>query len=93
MTFMSTSGGWSFGWWWVTFMVVCMALMMLMMVSGGFRGSRWLSWCGLGGRRQRGPQRPEQTLADRLARGEIDVDEYERRLTAVRGASELDRPV
>lgn len=28
---------------------------------------------------------PEDILAERLARGEIDVDEYERRMDAVRG--------
>jgi putative membrane protein len=29
---------------------------------------------------------PEQILADRLARGEIEVDEYQRRLEALRSA-------
>jgi len=31
------------------------------------------------------PTGPEQILADRLARGEIDVDDYHRRLAALRG--------
>jgi uncharacterized membrane protein len=33
-------------------------------------------------------RRPEQTLADRVARGEIDIDEYERRLAALRESSD-----
>ncbi|MEV0594640.1 SHOCT domain-containing protein [Nonomuraea cavernae] len=32
-----------------------------------------------------GPQRPEDMLAERLARGEIDVDEYKRRLELLQG--------
>ena len=33
----------------------------------------------------------EHILAERLARGEIDVDDYERRLSALRRTHELDR--
>lgn len=32
-----------------------------------------------------GVRSPEDTLADRLARGDIDVEEYERRITALGG--------
>ncbi|MEU6114446.1 SHOCT domain-containing protein [Streptomyces sp. NPDC047117] len=31
-------------------------------------------------------QTPQQVLAERLARGEIDEEEYQRRLTALRGS-------
>lgn len=81
---------WGLGWWWLGFMAVCMVMMLLMMGRGS-RGSRWLSWCGMGPR-QHELHRPEQTLADRLAQGEIDVDEYERRLTALRDTSAAGAP-
>ena len=61
------------------FMVFCMVMMVRMMGMGhsdhggesGHAGPRW----GDG---------PERTLADRLAKGEIDVEEYERLLEAMR---------
>lgn len=35
------------------------------------------------------PQVPERLLAERFARGEIDEDEYQRRLAALRGAGQV----
>ena len=62
------------GWWFpgIFVMVVCMALMWMMMGHGMF------------GSRSRESERqtrdtPERTLDNRLASGEIDVDEYQRR--------------
>jgi putative membrane protein len=65
-------------------MVICMAAMAWMMMGHG-HGSHT---SGSHGHRPGGAQR---ILAERLARGEIDIDEYERRLTALRQAGELDR--
>ncbi len=70
--------GWGAGWWLVgaAFMVFCMVMMVRMMAMGhsGHGGDS-----GHGGRDE-----PERTLADRLAKGEIDVEEYERLLEALR---------
>lgn len=35
------------------------------------------------------PPSPERLLAERFARGEIDEDEYQRRLAALRGAGQV----
>ncbi len=70
--------GWGAGWWLVGagFMVICMLMMGRMM--GGM---------GHGHLRNADPSSrddPERTLADRLARGEIDIEEYHRLLEALR---------
>lgn len=71
--------GWGAGWWLVGagFMVLCMLMMGRMMGHGhsGHSGH---------GR----SDDPERTLADRLAKGEIDVEEYERLLEALRRTGE-----
>ena len=69
------------GWWLVgaVFMVFCMVMMAWMM--SGMMGH---GHSGHGSRTRRDD--PERTLADRLARGEIDVEEYRRLLDIVRGA-------
>jgi putative membrane protein len=66
------------GWWVVgsVFMVICMVVMMRMM-GGMMSHGHW----GHGGRSSGSD--PERTLADRLARGEIDTEEYEHRLEAL----------
>lgn len=74
-------------WWWpglvvmVVFMVVCVVLMARMM-RGGMGGM-----CGAGWRRsgRHGTDAPEQLLDERLARGEIDLDEYRRVQQALAG--------
>jgi len=65
------------GWWWVgaVLVVVCM-VMMLRMMSHGHSGHDRSTHDGRTG--------PERKLADRLASGEIDVDEYERLLEVLR---------
>ncbi len=64
------------GWWWpgiavmAVFMVLCM-VMMVRMMSHGMSGSH------MGNPNTQGDG-SERVLANRLASGEIDVDEYER---------------
>jgi uncharacterized membrane protein len=71
--------GWGPGWWLVggVFMVICMAMMGRMV--GGMMGH---GHSGHGGHDR--TDDPERTLADRLARGEIDVEEYNRLLETLR---------
>jgi putative membrane protein len=79
--------GWGGGWWWLVgagFMVVCMLMMGRMMGGMGHGHS------GHGGHGR--SDDPERTLADRLARGEIDVEEYERLLAALRRTNHSARP-
>ena len=67
--------------WWIggaVFMVFCMVMMGWMMRGMMGHGH---SAHDTDNRRDD----PERTLADRLARGEIDVDEYHRRLDTLRG--------
>jgi uncharacterized membrane protein len=60
-------------------MIFCMAMMVWMM--GGMMGH------GHSGQHTGDDKaEPERTLADRLARGDIDVDEYHRLLDALRDA-------
>ena len=75
--------------WWgpgVLFLIVCMVMMVRMMGHG--HGSHDSHTAGLHGHR---PGSAERILAERLARGEIDIDDYERRLAALRRTSGLDR--
>ncbi len=75
--------GWGAGWWLVVavFMVICMVMMGRMMGHGH---------SGQGGHGWRDD--PERTLADRLARGEIDVEEYNRLLEALHRTDHSARP-
>ena len=72
------------GWWWIAFplMLFCMWWMM-----GHSHSSHGSTTSDSSRERSGGAQR---ILAERLARGEIDIDEYERRL-AVLQASDRDR--
>ena len=78
--------GWGAGWWLVGagFMVLCMLMMGRMMGGMGHRQS------GHGGHGR--SDDPERTLADRLARGEIDVEEYQRLLEALRRTNHAAQP-
>lgn len=72
--------GWGGADWWLVggiFMMFCMAMMVWMM--GGMMGH---GHSGQG--TSSNTTEPERTLADRLARGEIDVDEYNRLLDVLR---------
>lgn len=76
---------WGHGWWWAgaVFMVICMVAMVRMMGHGGHgshdgHGSH-------GSDAGHGWDDPaERTLANRLASGEIDVEEYERLREVIR---------
>jgi uncharacterized membrane protein len=82
-------GSWGDGWWWpgivvmFVFMVFCMVMMARMM--GGMLGS------GSHESERHGSDVPERTLANRLASGEIDVDEYERLRDALQRSGESAR--
>jgi uncharacterized membrane protein len=65
------------GWWWGG-CALMMVIMMVMMIPMMGRGHRHSGHSGHGW-----SDDPERTLADRLARGEIDTEEYERRLEAL----------
>lgn len=70
--------GWGPGWWLLgaVFMVICMLMMGRMMGGMGH---------GHSGHGEHGsPDDPERTLANRLASGEIDIEEYHRLLEALR---------
>ena len=75
------------GWWLfaLPLMIVCMVMMMRMMAHGHGHGAH----TGEPGVHRVGPA--ERILAERLARGEIDTEEYERRLAALRAVGEHDR--
>lgn len=67
--------GWGAGWWLVgaVFIVICMVMM------GRMMGGRMGHGRSAHGGHDRSDE-PERTLADRLAKGEIDVEEYKRLL-------------
>jgi putative membrane protein len=73
------------GWWLLALplMIVCMVMMMRMMGHG--HGAQ------TGGSHAHRAGGPERILAERLARGEIDTEEYQGRLDALRATSERDR--
>ena len=82
------NGGGSWGWWWLALplMILCMVLMGRMMGHGhGSHGTH------SGGASGQGSGGAERILAERLARGEIDIEEYEHRLAVLQRTSEVDR--
>ncbi|HEX9359004.1 MAG TPA: hypothetical protein VF933_35005 [Streptosporangiaceae bacterium] len=77
--------GSGYHWWWAglvvmaVFMVVCFAVMALMMGHGRMStcmGGMFGSWRQHSGRHE--TDAPERILDERLARGEIDIEEYRR---------------
>lgn len=78
MLWTASGPGAGMGWFWAPIMMVGCLLMMVMMMGGMMRhgGHPWPH-----GQR---PASAEQHLADRLARGEIDVEQYNRLLAAIR---------
>jgi putative membrane protein len=77
---------WGNGWGWVgwTVMAVVIVLFWGGVITAIIIGIRYLvgSSNTPATPRSYGPSRPEDVLADRFARGEIDEDEYRRRMTA-----------
>ena len=73
-------GGWGAGW------VAAMLIMMILLVVAVVVAVWFLVTRTQIGEPASKPvrQRPEQVLAERLARGEIDIEEYRARLAALR---------
>ena len=76
---------WGWGWGFAVFMI-CMALMFWMMMGHGMMGHNREAHGPTehGHRGDREEDVPERILANRLASGEIDTDEYERLLATIR---------
>lgn len=99
MTVVASSSWGGLGWFWVPIcalmMVGCMLMMGGMMRHGQHDSRGWRGWYS-GQRpeeddRAHRPESAEEILADRLARGEIDVEEYNRLLAAIHPDGGLDR--
>ncbi len=80
--------GWIWGNGWLGWLLTCVvmvlfwggvivAIVFAVRYAGSSRGT-------LGGTPSHGPPRPEDVLAERFARGEIDEDEYRRRAATLR---------
>jgi putative membrane protein len=85
---MMWNGGGSWGAWWLALplLILCMVMMGGMMGHGhGSHGTHGASASA------RGSGGAARILAERLARGEIDIEEYERRLAVLQRTSEVDR--
>lgn len=103
MTVVASSSWGGLGWLWIPFgalmMIGCM-LMMGWMMGGmmhhdehggrGWRNRYYGQRPDANDRAQR-PESAEQILADRLARGQIDVEEYNRLLAAIHPNPDPDR--
>ena len=74
-------GGWSFA-----LMTVTMLLFWGLILAGVVLLVRCVGGAGRPGHAGPAAQTPERILAERLARGEIDEEEYQRRLTVLAGA-------
>jgi putative membrane protein len=72
--------GWGIGGWGVFLMAVTTVLFLVLLAAGV------VALTGIGGGRL-DTAAPEQVLADRFARGEIDDDEYLRRLQVLGSAA------
>jgi putative membrane protein len=82
---MMYGGGYMNGWGYAL-MGLSSLLFWVVLVVGGFGLFRYLKRTDVRGS---GPaRRPEQILADRYARGEIDDEEYSHRLSTLRGADQ-----
>ena len=75
---------WSHGWGWAGWVVMCVAMVVFwaavitaLAVAIRYAGSR----NSASGQTLYGPPRPEDVLAERFARGELDDDEYRRRVS------------
>lgn len=88
---MMWNGDGSWGWWWLPALVMlvgCVVMMARMMSHGGHHSRAG----SMGERAPYGSQPADRILADRLARGEIDIEEYERRLAALHSSRQPERP-
>jgi putative membrane protein len=83
-------GGAGSGWAWVL-MTIGMLLFWGVLIAGGIALVRALNRLTSGSEPAPRPT-PEQVLADRFARGEIDEDEYRRRLATLSSSGSVTRP-
>ena len=87
---MMWNGDGSWGWWLaLPLMIMCIIMMGRMMGHG--HGHRQGSHETHGGRTAGDGSGAKRILAERLARGEIDIAEYERRLAVLQPTNEMDR--
>ncbi|MET8564481.1 hypothetical protein ABZV75_29355 [Streptomyces flaveolus] len=84
-------GGWGWGGWFfmAVFMVLFWALVIAAIVAlvryfSGAHHGRQSGWSASTGEPGGGSRRAEDLLAERFARGEIEEDEYKRRLALLR---------
>ncbi len=85
---MMYDGGWGGGWGWGGWLLMSavMVLFWLAVITAIVVAIRYLVSSGgaRGGPHRYEPARPEDVLAGRFARGEIDEDEYRQRITLLR---------
>ena len=74
--------------WGYALMTISMVLFWGAVIFGIVALVRYLGRGGQQGPAPQPPQAPERLLAERFARGEIDEDEYRRRLAALQGAGQ-----
>lgn len=82
MMWLGTDGYWVDGWSWPGILIAAVFMIMCVTMMGRMMGHH------MGGRHHHDRQTdrrddPERVLAQRLARGDIDVDEYDRLLDVV----------
>ncbi len=83
---MNWNGGWA--WWQTALMWLGMLVLLLVLLAAAYA-----LLTGRPPSRDRDGGDPQRILDRRLARGEIDVDEYERRRQLIAGAPSPGRPV
>ncbi len=87
-------GGWGFNWpglvtavlFWALVVVAIVALIRYLRSRQHWPGPSGYGWPGPGPHQQAGSP-AEHILAERYARGEIDEEEYQRRLSVLRGGA------
>ena len=88
---MMWNGDGSWGWWWLALPLMIMCIIMMGRMMGHGHGHRQGSHETHGGRTAGDGSGAKRILAERLARGEIDIAEYERRLAVLQPTNEMDR--
>jgi putative membrane protein len=78
--------------WGYALMTISLVLFWGAVIFGIVALARYVSRGGPYADSQTQPATPERLLAERFARGEIDEDEYQRRLAALRGTSHVGTP-
>jgi len=76
--------GWGWGWGGWVLMSVAMVLFWAVLITALVLSIRYLVGGGRPGTTRPDPARAEDLLAERFARGEIEEDEFRRRMTLLR---------